>query len=278
MSSSELLQVVKPAASSGLAAPERARLVRRARMLAWLGILWHVVECAIAVVAGLAASSIALIGFGIDSPIESRPASSSLWLFASRRRGSAAAERRAQRLIAGSFFLLAVYVGVEAGRSLAFGSEPTRAGSASAWRPSPHRRCRYSRAPSARVGRRLGSSATVSEGAQTMLCAYLSIGLLLGLGANAVLGWWWADPLCALAIAGVAVREGVKSWRGEADACCLLKRCGLADATGSGSASWPSAWRTSQRSWSPEYLRFSSTAALRSLSRRRSASREVADP
>jgi divalent metal cation (Fe/Co/Zn/Cd) transporter len=73
-----------------------------------------------------------------------------------------------------------------------------------------------------RVGHQLGSAATVSEGAQNMVCAYLSIALLLGLGANAVLGWWWADPVAALAIAAIAAREGVLGWRGEscADGCC----------------------------------------------------------
>jgi divalent metal cation (Fe/Co/Zn/Cd) transporter len=73
-----------------------------------------------------------------------------------------------------------------------------------------------------RAGRRLGSAATVAEGNQNLLCAYLSVALLIGLGANALLGWWWADPLAGLAIAAVAVREGVQSWRGRgcADGCC----------------------------------------------------------
>ncbi|HEY3667726.1 MAG TPA: hypothetical protein VGL19_17105, partial [Polyangiaceae bacterium] len=71
-----------------------------------------------------------------------------------------------------------------------------------------------------RLGERLNSQATVSEGAQTMLCAYLSIALLVGLGANALLGWWWADPLTALVIAGVAAKEGVNGWQGKVDACC----------------------------------------------------------
>ncbi len=71
-----------------------------------------------------------------------------------------------------------------------------------------------------RIARQLSSRAAVSEGAQTMLCAYLSVALLIGLGANALLGWWWADPLTAFVIAGVAVREGLMGWRGEADGCC----------------------------------------------------------
>ncbi|MDP9255794.1 MAG: hypothetical protein M3Q31_04480, partial [Actinomycetota bacterium] len=204
----ELLPVLRSGGPPALSVADRARLTRRTRALAWAGIGWHVLECAIAVAAGLAASSIALIGFGIDSAIESAAGLVVVWLFASRRAGSAVAERRAQRLIAGSFFALAAYVAVEALRSLAAGTEPSASwvgiGLAAVTAPTMPVLARYKR----RLGRQLGSHATVSEGAQTMLCAYLSVGLLVGLGANAVLGWWWADPLCALAIAAVAVREG----------------------------------------------------------------------
>jgi divalent metal cation (Fe/Co/Zn/Cd) transporter len=156
----------------------------------------------------------------MDSAIESAAGLVVVWLFASRRSGSAVAERRAQRLIAGSFFALAAYIAVEAVRSLIESAEPSASwvgiGLAAVTAPTMPLLARAKR----RLGRQLGSHAAVSEGAQTMLCAYLSVGLLIGLGANAVLGWWWADPLCALAIAGVAVREGVMSWRGEADGCC----------------------------------------------------------
>jgi divalent metal cation (Fe/Co/Zn/Cd) transporter len=220
LSARDLMPVIRHGGPSALTASERTRLMRRTRRLAWAGIAWHVLECAIAVGAGLAASSIALIGFGIDSAIESAAGLVVVWLFASRRGGSAVAERRAQRLIAGSFFALAVYVAVEAVRSLAAGTEPRASwigiGLAAVTAPTMPLLARYK----TRLGRRLGSHATVSEGAQTMLCAYLSVGLLVGLGANAVLGWWWADPLCALAISGVAVREGRMSWRGEAGGCC----------------------------------------------------------
>jgi divalent metal cation (Fe/Co/Zn/Cd) transporter len=218
-SARELLPVIR---SGGpvLSAADRASLERRTRALAWAGIAWHVLECAIAVAAGLAASSIALLGFGMDSAIESAAGLVVVWLFASRRSGSAVAERRAQRLIAGSFFALAAYIAVEAVRSLIESAEPSASwvgiGLAAVTAPTMPLLARAKR----RLGRQLGSHAAVSEGAQTMLCAYLSVGLLIGLGANAVLGWWWADPLCALAIAGVAVREGVMSWRDEADGCC----------------------------------------------------------
>lgn len=197
---------------------ERARLVRRTRALAWGGLVWHLVEFAIAVGAGIAAGSIALIAFGADSLIELVAGIVLLWRFGSTRVDSAAAERRAQKLIAASFFLLAAYVTVEVTRTLVTGSEPDASwvgiGLAAVTVPTMPLLAHAKR----RVGRRLHSSATVKEASQTQLCAYMSIALLVGLGANAALGWWWADPLSALAIAAIALREGVQSWRGQG--CC----------------------------------------------------------
>jgi divalent metal cation (Fe/Co/Zn/Cd) transporter len=197
--------------------PPRPELVRRARGLAWLGIGWHVIEAAIALLAGAAASSFALIGFGADSLIESIAGFVIIWRLAS---SSPEAERRAQRLIAISFYVLAAYVAVEATRSLLGGDEPATswvgiglaAFTAAAMPPLAIAK--------SRVARQIGSSATHAEGRQNMICAYLSVGLLVGLGANALLGWWWADPLTALVIAAVAVREGRDAWRGEACSCC----------------------------------------------------------
>ena len=211
-----------PLAPSGPSPVERSRLERRARILAWGGIAWHVVEFAIAVAAGIAAGSIALIGFGADSLIEAVAGFVVLWLFTGRRIGSHTAERRAQRAIATTFFVLAAYVGVEATRTLVAGNHPQAswvgiglAAFTALTMPLLARAKQH-------VGHRLNSSAAVKEASQTSLCAYLSIALLIGLGANAVLGWWWADPLTALAIAAVAVKEGRESWRGEgcADGCC----------------------------------------------------------
>jgi divalent metal cation (Fe/Co/Zn/Cd) transporter len=196
----------------------RQRLVRQAKLLAWGGIAYHVVEFAVALGAGLAAGSIALIGFGADSLIEALAGFVVLWLFTGLRVGSDAAERRAQQLIAASFFLLAAYVGVESVRSLVGGHEPGTSwvgiGLAAFTTPTMPLLALVKR----RVGRRLGSAATVKEASQTQLCAYLSVALLVGLLANAVAGWWWADPAAALVIAAVAVREGRESWRGEG--CC----------------------------------------------------------
>ena len=201
-------------------AAERARWQRRARLLAWGGNAWHFVEFAIAVGAGLAASSIALVGFGVDSLIESLAGLVVIWLFTGRRLHSETAERRAQQLIAASFFILAAYVGVESLRTLFGGQHPDASwvgiGLAAFTAPTMPLLASAKR----RVGRRLGSSATVSEASQNMVCAYLSVALLGGLLANALAGWWWADPAAALVICAVAVREGVESWRGESCACC----------------------------------------------------------
>ncbi len=201
---------------------ERVHLQRRARRLAWGGGLWHVAEFAIAVAAGISASSVALVGFGIDSLIEALAGSVVVWLFTGRRLQSESAERRAQQVIAISFLLLAAYVTVESLRTLGGSSRPDPSwvgiGLAAVTAPSMPVLARAKR----RVGHRLGSAATVSEGTQNLLCAYLSVAVLLGLGANALLGWWWADPLAGLAIAAVAAREGLESWRGHgcADGCC----------------------------------------------------------
>jgi len=201
-------------------APDRQRLVRRARMLAWLGLGWHLIEAAVALIAGVVASSIALIGFGVDSLIEAVAGIVVIWLMSGARSSSATAERRAQQLIAASFALLAAYIGVEAIRDLLDGHHPN-----TSWigiglsvitlatMPPLARAKRH-------VGEQIGSSATASESRQTTLCAYLSATLLIGLLANAVLGWWWADPVAALVIAGVAVREGRDAWRGDACSCC----------------------------------------------------------
>jgi divalent metal cation (Fe/Co/Zn/Cd) transporter len=197
---------------------DRARLERRARLLAWGGIAYHVVEFAVAIAAGLAAGSIALIGFGADSLIEALAGFVVVWLFTGSRLGSHGAERRAQQLIAVSFYVLAVYVAVESVRTLVAGDEPgvswvgigLAAFTALTMPPFAYVK--------RRVGEQLHSSATVKEASQTQLCAYLSVALLAGLLANAVLGWWWADPAAALVIAAIAVREGRASWRGEG--CC----------------------------------------------------------
>jgi divalent metal cation (Fe/Co/Zn/Cd) transporter len=194
------------------------RLVRRARFLAWLGIGWHALEAAVAIGAGVAAGSIALVGFGADSVVESVAGFVLIWRFGGARHSSEAAERRAYRLIGVSFYAIAAYVAIEAARQLIDGSHPEVS-----WVGIGLATVTLAVMPplaiaKGRVAELLGSAATRAEGRQNMLCAYLSAALLVGLGANALAGWWWADPITALVIAGVAVREGREAWRGEA--CC----------------------------------------------------------
>jgi divalent metal cation (Fe/Co/Zn/Cd) transporter len=198
--------------------PNRAQLVRRAKLLAWLGVGWHGIEAAVAIGAGLAAGSIALVGFGADSLIESAAGFVLLWRFAASRASDERAEVRASKMIAMSFYVIAAYVGVEAVRNLIASdhADPSWVGiGLAAFTVLTMPPLAIAKA---RLGAQLGSSATTSEGRQNMLCAYLSGALLVGLGANALFEWWWADPITALVIAAVAVREGRNAWRG--DSCC----------------------------------------------------------
>ncbi|MEV0267996.1 cation transporter [Hamadaea sp. NPDC050747] len=199
-----------------MTAARRAALVRRVRLLVAATIGYNVVEAIVAVTAGTVASSTALIGFGLDSVIEVSSAAAVAWQFSAadhERR-----ERVTLRIIAVSFFLLAAYVGVESAVSLVGGERAEHstigivlAAVSLAVMPS----LSYAQR---RAGRALGSATAVADSKQTLLCTYLSAVLLIGLVANSVLGWWWADPAAALVIAGIAIREGVQTWRG--DTCC----------------------------------------------------------
>jgi divalent metal cation (Fe/Co/Zn/Cd) transporter len=198
----------------------RPDLVQRARLLARLGLAWHGVEAAVAIGAGIVAGSIALIGFGADSLIEALAGIVVLWRFGRGMASSEHAERRAQQLIAASFLLLAAYIAVEAVRNLLVAEHPDVS-----WVGIGLSAVTLITMPplawaKAQVAHQIGSSATVSESRQTVLCAYLSAALLVGLVANAAVGWWWADPVVALLIAAVAVREGRDAWRGEQCDCC----------------------------------------------------------
>ncbi len=216
-----LIQIGRRAAADPqFPSPERARLERRAKRLAWGGNAWHLVEFGIALVAGVLAGSVALVGFGVDSLIEFAAASVIVWLFTGGRGSSERSEQRAQQLIAASYFLLAAYIAVESIRDFAAGHHPDASwvgiGLAAFTAPTMPLLARAKR----QVGRELNSSATVSEAAQNQLCAYLSVALLVGLLLNAVWGLWWADPAAALVIGGVAAREGWQSWKGDSCDCC----------------------------------------------------------
>ena len=221
------LPVIAPSATA-TPSNEQTRLVRRARLLAWVGLGWHGIEATVAIGAGLGAGSVALIGFGADSLIEILAGLVVLWRFATR---SPIAERGAQHLIALSFYAIGLYIAIDAIRSLIAEDGP-----AVSWVGIGLSIFTLATMPTlaiakARVADSLGSSATKSESRQTMLCAYLSATLLVGLGLNALLAWSWADPVTALAIAALAVKEGRDAWRGEL--CCtapiVLSDCGCAE-------------------------------------------------
>ena len=202
----------------------RSRLIRRAKLLSWLSLLWMTVEGAVGVIAGLVAGSVVLTAFGLDSVIEGAASVIVIWRFTTRREHSEAAEKRAQKLIGISFFLLAPYIAGDAILTLADDSHPATswvgialAVTSIAFMPLLGR-------AKATLGTQLGSSATAGEGAQNMLCAYMAAGVLVGLLANVVLGWWWLDPVIGLGVASLAVREGREAWRGKVCADCAPVR------------------------------------------------------
>jgi divalent metal cation (Fe/Co/Zn/Cd) transporter len=196
-----------------------AVLACRVRWLVAATITYNVVEAVVAITAGTVASSTALVGFGLDSVIEVSSAAAVAWQFSARDHAvRQARERRVLRVIAVSFFALAAYVTVESVRALFGGAaaEHSTVGvvlAAVSLAVMPG--LSYAQR---RAGRELGSATAVADSKQTLLCTYLSAVLLVGLGLNGLFGWSWADPLAALAIAAVAVREGGQAWRGEG--CC----------------------------------------------------------
>jgi divalent metal cation (Fe/Co/Zn/Cd) transporter len=194
----------------------RAILSRRVRLLVAATIGYNLVEAVIALAAGAAASSTALIGFGLDSVIEVSSALAVAWQFAGR--DPIARERKALRVIAISFFALAGYVAVDSFHALFTGasaahSAPGLALAAVSLVVMPA--LSYAQR---RAGRELGSRTAVADSRQTLLCTYLSAVLLAGLALNSLFGWTWADPIAALAVAAVAAREGRNALRGET--CC----------------------------------------------------------
>ncbi|WP_153505453.1 cation transporter [Cumulibacter manganitolerans] len=194
----------------------RRRLGRRAQLLAGASVAYNVVEAIVAIGAGTVAGSAALVGFGLDSTVEVSSGLVILWQF--RHPMPESRERRALRLIALSFFALAAYVTVDSFRTLLRSGEPETsivgivlAAASLAIMPALSWAQR-------RTGRALASGSVVADSKQTLLCSYLSAVLLGGLLLNAAFGWHWADPLAALVIAAVAVREGIEAWKG--DDCC----------------------------------------------------------
>jgi divalent metal cation (Fe/Co/Zn/Cd) transporter len=213
-----------------VAPPDVSPAVRRVRLLSWISLVWMGAEGTIAIVAGVLAGSIALVGFGIDSAIEGFASVIIIWRFTGSRIHSHAAETRAQKLVAVQFFLLAPYVAVEAIHKLVTGEHPETSWLGMALTASSVIGMPLLGVAKVRLAHELGSAATKGEGNQNLLCAYLAAAVLLGLAGNALFGLWWLDPVAALVIAGVAVREGRETWRGEG--CCAgpsLEPAGCAD-------------------------------------------------
>jgi divalent metal cation (Fe/Co/Zn/Cd) transporter len=202
--------------AAAVPAAERARLGRRAQLLAAASVSYNLVEGVVAVSAGLVAGSVALVGFGLDSAVEVSSGLVVLWQFRSRL--PAAREQQALRLIALSFLALAGYVTVESVRALVTGAEPEAAPVGIALAVLSLLVMPLLARAQRRTGRALHSASVVADGGQTRLCAWMSAALLVGLALNALLGWEWADPLAGLVIAAIAVKEGRQTWRGEG--CC----------------------------------------------------------
>ncbi|MFG1925214.1 cation transporter [Cryptosporangium sp. NPDC048952] len=194
----------------------RAVLARRIRLLVAATITYNVVEAVVAITAGHIASSTALIGFGLDSVIEVSSAAAVAWQFAGR--DPQARERVALRIIAVSFYALAAYVSVGSARALIGGERAEHSTVGLVLAALSLAIMPVLSAAQRRAGRELGSASAVADSTQTLLCTYLSGVLLVGLAVNSLFGWWWADPVAALVIAAVAVKEGREAWRG--DACC----------------------------------------------------------
>ncbi len=213
--------------TASLLTPERRTVLsRRSLWLAYVTAGYNLLEGVVAIAAGSAASSAALLGFGLDSLVEVSSAAVVIWQF--RSRVPQDRERLALRLIAASFFALAAWVTFEALRSLLTGGRaehsPVGIGVGIASLIVMPLLVRAKR----RTGRELGSATVIADSMQTTLCTYLSAVLLVGLALNTLFGWSWADPVAALVIAGVAAKEGLEAWRGEhCDDCAPLPAADL---------------------------------------------------
>lgn len=205
-------------------AAARVSLLRRALGLEYLTVGWNVLEGLVAVTSAVAASSIALLGFGIDSFVECASGAVLIWRLTAERRGMEEEaverlDRRAHNLVGASLFLLAFYIAWDAAHALWREERPeaTVVGivltavsiATMAWLARAKRR----------AAARLHSRALAADAFQTTACFWLSIITLGGIGLNAVFGWWWADPVAALGMTWFISREGVEAWRGQGCGC-----------------------------------------------------------
>ncbi|MGC9498410.1 cation transporter [Streptomyces sp. WG7] len=207
------------AVSLGPSPVRREALARRVRLLVAATITYNAVEAVVAITAGALASSTALIGFGLDSVIEVSSAAAVAWQFSARDHAvREAREQRTLRIIAVSFFALAAYVTVDAVRALTGTGEAERSVPGIVIAALSLAIMPFLSAAQRKAGRELGSASAVADSKQTLLCTYLSAVLLAGLVLNATLGWTWADPIAALVIAALALKEGHDAWQGKG--CC----------------------------------------------------------
>jgi divalent metal cation (Fe/Co/Zn/Cd) transporter len=201
----------------------RSGLLRRGLRLEYLTVGWNIAEGLIAVGAGFAAGSIALIGFGVDSFVETISGLVLIWRLSAEARGHLdedaveRVERRAEHLVGVAFLLLAAYVAFEAVRSLLVQEAPDASPVGIVLTAVSIAVMLWLARAKRRTGEALGSRALIADAQQTHACWYLSVVTLTGLGLNGALGWWWADPVAALGIVALLVREGVEALRGEED-------------------------------------------------------------
>lgn len=204
---------------------DRPLLIRRGLHLGYATLAYNSAEAAVALAAGIAAGSVVLVGFGADSVIELTAGLAALWRLHADvdagRRG--AVERTSRRVIGACFVTLALYVAVDAGRSLVERQRPGESTAGLVLAAASLVTMPILAGGKRRVARGIGSGALASEARQTLLCGYLSAILLSGLLLNALLGWWWADPVAALAMVPIIAREGIEGLRwkdGGPDPCC----------------------------------------------------------
>jgi divalent metal cation (Fe/Co/Zn/Cd) transporter len=208
-----------PAPAATISRERYEQLAPRVRLLSWLSLGAMSVEGFVALLAGIVAGSIALVGFGLDSVVEGFASVIIIWRFTGSRVLSETAEQRAQKLVAIQFFILAPYVAVESVRALIGGSHADVSVLGMALAVWSLVTMPLLGVAKQRIADEIGSAATKGEGRQNVLCAYLAGALLIGLAGNALVGAWWLDPVVGLLIAGVAVKEGLEAWRG--DGCCV---------------------------------------------------------
>lgn len=221
--------------SLGPSPARRDVLAKRIRLLVAATITYNVIEAIVAITAGTRASSTALIGFGLDSVIEVSSAAAVAWQFSARDHDlREAREKITLRIIAVSFFALAAYVSFDAVRALTGTGEAERSIPGIVIAALSLAIMPFLSYAQRKAGRELGSASAVADSKQTLLCTYLSAVLLVGLVLNATLGWSWADPIAALVIAAIAVKEGIEAWQGKG--CCAPNTAAVSAGAGKAEA------------------------------------------